>query len=177
MRMVLAHPFARQGHAEAVADDVDLLRTGVVEHRANEAPQVGDVRFVGVREGRADRLIGGKVALIALVAEPPQLARRIAVLGEVLRQRMDAAIGIAGGRERRVVVAVQEDDRRARHRPRRAEAEYRLAERGIDDDGKVGRQAGADAAGGVRGAGERERREDGREQASEAGHDVSGSVG
>src|SRR5215470_5056610 len=52
-----------------------------------------------------------QVALIALIAEPPELARTVAVIEEELREGLDAPEGIAGGRERGIVVAVEEDHR------------------------------------------------------------------
>src|SRR6516165_1246630 len=52
-----------------------------------------------------------QVALIALIAEPPELARTVAVIEEELREGLDAPEGIAGGRERGIVVTVEEDHR------------------------------------------------------------------
>src|SRR5580692_5283886 len=52
-----------------------------------------------------------QVALIALITEPPELARVVAVVEEELREGLDAPKGVAGGRERSVVVAVEEDHR------------------------------------------------------------------
>src|ERR1700692_1104096 len=50
-----------------------------------------------------------QIALIALITQPPELARAVAVIEEELREGLDAAKGVAGGRERGVVVAVEED--------------------------------------------------------------------
>ena len=86
--VVLAHPLPSDGATEAVRDDVDLLGTGVVEHCMDELAQVGDARRRRVGQGRADRLICREVALIALVAETPQLRRPIAVVaGSTRRSR------------------------------------------------------------------------------------------
>ena len=138
MRLVLPHPFARERHAQAVADDVHALRAREVHHRAHEAAQVGHVGRVGVGDARAARLVGGQVALVALVAHAPELAGGIAVVGEELRQRLDAPVGAAGGGERRVVVAVDEDDRRSRHRAGGAEADERRRSEVSSIEGKPG---------------------------------------
>ncbi len=60
--------------------------------------------------GRADRLVTGEIALVTLVPERPELARRIPIIGEVLGKRLHRAERVAGGGERRVVVAVDEND-------------------------------------------------------------------
>src|ERR1700736_4034606 len=50
-----------------------------------------------------------QIALIALITQPPELARAVAVIEEELREGLDAPKGVTGGRERSVVVAVEED--------------------------------------------------------------------
>src|SRR6202008_2472991 len=54
-----------------------------------------------------------QVTLIALITEPPDLARVLAVIEEELREGLDAPKGVPGGRERTVVVAVDEEHRDA----------------------------------------------------------------
>src|SRR5436189_4870937 len=81
--MCRLHPRAGERHPETVADDVDPFGARVVEHRVDEALQIGDVRDGGVREARSDRRIAGEIALVTLVAEAPELRRRVAVIGEV----------------------------------------------------------------------------------------------
>src|SRR4051795_4956528 len=76
------HPCAGKCHAEAVPDDVDTLGPGVVEHGADEAIEIEHVRERRVRKARADRLIREQIALVALVAEPPELRRRVPVISE-----------------------------------------------------------------------------------------------
>src|ERR1700730_1932698 len=51
-----------------------------------------------------------QVALIALITQSPELARVVAVIEEELREGLDAPEGVAGGRKRTIVVAVDEDD-------------------------------------------------------------------
>src|SRR6476620_9983441 len=63
----------------------------------------------GVRDARAMGIVLRQVALIALITQSPELAHVIAVIEEELREGLDAPEGIAGGRKRRIVVAVQED--------------------------------------------------------------------
>src|SRR5260221_6424072 len=50
-----------------------------------------------------------QVALIALITQPPELAQVVAVIEEELREGLDAPKGVAGSRERSLVVAVEED--------------------------------------------------------------------
>src|ERR1700719_1881121 len=50
-----------------------------------------------------------QVALIALITQPPELAQVVAVIEEELREGLEAAKGVAGSREGRIVVAVEED--------------------------------------------------------------------
>src|SRR5262249_25123542 len=45
------------------------------------------------------------------ITQPPELARAIAVIDEELREGLHAPQGVAGGRERSVVIAVEEDHR------------------------------------------------------------------
>src|ERR1700757_2778355 len=79
-----------------------------------------------------------QVALIALITEPPELARVVAVIEEELREGLDAPEGVAGGRERTVVVAVDEDHRNVVDAADSgAEANYRLAEIEVLDHWKV----------------------------------------
>jgi hypothetical protein len=59
-------------------------------------------------------------------------------------------VTLQGVAEGHVVVAVQEDHRRARHRTGGAEADHGLAQRCVLDHREVGRQRVADRAGGVR---------------------------
>jgi hypothetical protein len=155
---ILAQPFARDDHAEAVADDVDLRRAGEGEHGADEAAQVRNIGDGRVRRPGAKSLVRKKVALVALVADTPELAQRVAVIGEVLRERLHPPVRVAHRREGRVIVAVDEDDRRARHRSGSAEADQRSAERGVEDRRKAGRKRVADGAVGMRPGGERKQR-------------------
>ncbi len=151
-RLVLPHPLARDDHAQAVADDVHLARAGVGHHRVHEAAQVVDVGGGGMGEGGAAGVVGRQVALGALVAQAPQLARAVAAVREVLREPLDVALERLAGAdgERHVVVAVQQDHRRANDVACGAEADHRLAQRRIDDHGEIGRQRGADGAGSAR---------------------------
>ena len=52
-----------------------------------------------------------QVALIALITQPPEFARVVTVIEEELCEGLDTPKGVAGGRERRVVIAVEEDHR------------------------------------------------------------------
>src|ERR1700720_5003358 len=79
-----------------------------------------------------------QVALIALITQPPELARMVAVIEEELGEGLDAPKGVAGGRERTIVVAVDEDhwdvlDAAAIG----AKANHRLAEIEVPDHGEV----------------------------------------
>ncbi len=89
--VVAAQPLAGERPAEAVADDVDALRAGVLEHGLHEARQVVDVRGRRVRDGGPVRRRRREVALVALVAEPPDLARGVAAVDERLREVVDLA--------------------------------------------------------------------------------------
>jgi len=64
---------------------------------------MSDSRFVG--------RIGYEVALISLVSQAPQLARSVSVVEKKLGKIVDIPERIAGGRERRVVIPMQKDDR------------------------------------------------------------------
>src|SRR5438045_8629180 len=98
--MVFAQPLARERDAEAVPDDVDLAGAGVREHGMHERAQVGHVRDGRVRDAGPVGRRSSEVALGALVAEPPQLARRAAVIGEVLREVVDVDIWLTRARTR-----------------------------------------------------------------------------
>ena len=134
LRFVLPHPFAGHGHAQAVSNDIDLLRTGESQHCANEATQIGYVRCIGVSDARAARLICGQIALIALIAKAPEFTRRVAMVGQILRKPLHAAVRIARRGKWRVVVAVQKDDRRVRHRTGGTEADHRCGEGCVFDN-------------------------------------------
>src|ERR1700736_321417 len=70
-----------------------------------------------------------QIALSALITQPPELAQVVAVSEEELREGLDAPKGVAGGRERSVVVAVEEDHRDVLDAAAiRAKANHRLAE-------------------------------------------------
>jgi hypothetical protein len=58
--------------------------TEIVEDGVNESTQVRDVRHRGMGPAGAVRGIEREVALIPLIAEPPELARRIPVVEEEL---------------------------------------------------------------------------------------------
>src|SRR5260370_8707744 len=79
-----------------------------------------------------------QVALIALITQPPELARVVAVIEEELREGLDAPKGVAGGRERSIVVAVEEDHRNVLDAADiGAKANHRLAEIEVPDHRKV----------------------------------------
>src|SRR5215813_2408212 len=79
-----------------------------------------------------------QVALIALITESPELARAVAVIEEELREGLDASKGIAGGRERCVVVAVDKDDRDVLDAADiGAKADHRLTEIEVHDHGEA----------------------------------------
>src|SRR6266700_1578259 len=79
-----------------------------------------------------------QIALIALITEPPELARAVAVIEEELREGLDTPEGIAGGRERSIVVAVEEDHRDVLDAADiGAKANHRLAEIEVPDHRKV----------------------------------------
>src|SRR5207245_10737350 len=81
----------------------------------------------------------------ALVPEAPQLARAVPHVEKELSEVVDVAERIAGGRERRVVVAVQEDDRHPLDVAlAAAEADDRDAEGGVDDPREIGGERRAD---------------------------------
>ena len=88
----------------------------------------------------APRLVGEQVALVALVAERPDLGGRVAVREQVVCERLDVAERVAGRRIRRVVVAVEQDHRRPLDAARAAEADHRRAERGVEDLREAGRE-------------------------------------
>src|SRR5581483_6384604 len=97
-----------------------------------------------------------QVALIALITEAPELARMVAVIEEELRKGLDAAKGIAAGRERAVVVAVEEDDRHVLDATDvGAKADRRLAEIEVLDHREVGGKGRADLRALVRRSGAR----------------------
>src|ERR1700757_1155667 len=54
-------------------------------------------------------IVRDQVALIALITEPPEFARAVAVIEEELREGLDTPERIAGGRERGIVIAVEKD--------------------------------------------------------------------
>src|SRR5215471_10274984 len=56
-------------------------------------------------------IVLGQVALVALITQPPEFARVIAVIEEELCEGLDAPKGVACGREWSVVVTVEEDHR------------------------------------------------------------------
>src|SRR3984893_13969189 len=75
-----------------------------------------------------------QVALIALITQAPELAHVVAVIEEELREGLDAPKGITGGRERSIVVAVQEDHRDLLDAANiGAKADHRLAEIEVAD--------------------------------------------
>src|SRR4029453_16410875 len=96
---------------------------------------------------RAIRGVRREIALIALVAKPPELAGRIPMIDEELGDVVNLAERVAGGGERRVVVAVQEDDRRAPDAAGGPESDDRHAQRGVEDHRKVGGERGPDLPG------------------------------
>src|SRR5262249_13873210 len=143
---VLTHTLARERDPETVGDDIDLLRARVGEHRLDEPPEIRDIGQRRVRLPRPVRRVLDQVALVALVAEAPQLARRIPLIREKLRERVHAAERVARSRKRGVVVAMEEDDRGALDRAAGPEPDDRYTEGLVDDDRKVGRERGADRA-------------------------------
>jgi hypothetical protein len=79
-----------------------------------------------------------QVALIALITQPPELAQVVAVIEEELREGLDAPKGVAGGRERSIVVAVEEDHRDVLDTADiGAKADHRLAEIEVSDHREV----------------------------------------
>ena len=80
---------------------------------ATKRRRSGTLAAFGVVDARAARRISAEVALVTLVADAPQLGGRVAAIGEELREGQHAAERVAGGGKWRVVVAVDEDHRRA----------------------------------------------------------------
>ena len=160
--MVLPHPLARERAAEAVPDDVDALRAGVARApRARSARRSGTFATVECATAERLRLVGEQVALVALVAERPQLGRRVAVSrAAASASACTSPKRVARGRVGRVVVAVEEDHRRPLHRPGRAEAEHRRPERGVQDrrESRPGRSCRTAAEAGRRGRTQRRER-------------------
>src|ERR1700741_3790185 len=79
-----------------------------------------------------------QIALIALIAQSPEFARAVAVIEEELREGLDATKGVAGGRERGIVVAVEENHRDVLDAANiGAKANHRLAEIEILDHREV----------------------------------------
>src|SRR5260370_42162005 len=75
-----------------------------------------------------------QVALIALITQPPELAQVVAVIEEELREGLDAPKGVAGSRERSIVVSVEEDHWDLLDAADiGAKANHRLAEREVPD--------------------------------------------
>src|SRR3954447_6449867 len=101
VRVVLPQPLAGKRYAEAVTDDVDALRPGVREHGVDERAQIRNVRDGRVRGAGPVGRRRDEIALVALVAEAPELARPIAVVEEVLRHRVHGSVRVAWRRERR----------------------------------------------------------------------------
>src|SRR5258708_22212507 len=114
-----------------------------------------------------------QIALIALITQPPELARVVAVIEEEWREGVDAGKGVAGGRERGVVIAVEEDHRDVLDAADMgAKANHRLAEIEVADHRKVVGKRRADL-GGVRpcsGAKLQQTRDDGRNAKVFRGH-------
>src|ERR1700675_4982579 len=120
-----------------------------------------------------------QVALIALITQPPELAQVVAVIEEELREGLDAPKGVAGSRERSIVVAVEEDHWDLLDAADiGAKANHRLAEIEVPDHRKaVGkRRADLDALAWRRGARQSRRaklqqnRDDGRNAKMLGGH-------
>src|SRR6266702_8449962 len=79
-----------------------------------------------------------QIALIALITQSPELTRMVAVIEEELREGLHAPERVAGGRERRIVVAVEEDHRDALDAADiGAKANHRLAEIEVPDHRKL----------------------------------------
>ena len=94
---------------------------------------------------------GEEVALVALVAEAPQLLRRIAVIEEVLGEVAHMTEGlVARVRVRRVVVAVEKDDRHPPDPPdARPEPDDGLVQCGVLGDAEAAGERRADGLLGV----------------------------
>ena len=103
-----------------------------------------------VRGARAVRRVGEQVALVALVAEPPDLARRVAVVDEVLRQRVDVAVRVArrSGTACRCCRAAR-SPASACTRPAAPKPRTGCAERRVRGNGEAGRERRADGSGGA----------------------------
>src|SRR6266436_4860460 len=83
-------------------------------------------------------IVPHQVALIALITQPPEFAQVVAVIEEELREGLDAPKGVAGGRKRRIVVAVKEDHWDALDAAGiGAKANHRLAEIEVSDHREV----------------------------------------
>src|ERR1700757_2658139 len=86
-----------------------------------------------------------QVALIALITQPPEFARVVAVIEKELREGLDAPKGVAGGRERAIVVAVDKDHGDVLDAADiGAKANHRLAEIEVLDHREVGGKCSAD---------------------------------
>src|SRR6202011_5414323 len=126
-----------------------------------------------------------QVALIALITQSPELARVVAVIEEELREGLDAPEGVAGGRKRTIVVAVDEDDWDVLDAADAgAKANHRLAEIEVPDHREVvgKRRADLDALTWRRsarqssGAKLQQNRDDGRDAKMFGGHSPLPSV-
>src|ERR1700694_1811012 len=88
-----------------------------------------------------------QIALIALITQPPEFAHVVAVIEEELREGLDAPKRVTGGRERSIVVAVQEDHRDVLDAANiGAKANHRLAEIEVFDPREVVGNRRADRA-------------------------------